>query len=58
MTDSAVALSIVAAVVVCVILLGLLSARGVMMDPEQYMVGGRSFGAILLWLLMAGEIYT
>ncbi len=58
MTDSAIALSIVAVVIVCVVLLGLWSARGVMMDPEQYMVGGRSFGAILLWLLMAGEIYT
>ncbi len=28
------------------------------MDPQQYIVGGRSFGTILLWVLLAGEIYT
>jgi SSS family solute:Na+ symporter len=28
------------------------------MDPEQFIVGGRSFGAVFLWLLLAGEIYT
>lgn len=28
------------------------------MDLEQWTVGGRGFGMILVWLLMAGEIYT
>ena len=28
------------------------------MDPQQYIVGGRSFGTIFLWVLLAGEIYT
>jgi len=28
------------------------------MDPAQYIVGGRSFGTIFLWVLLAGEIYT
>jgi len=28
------------------------------MDLEQWTVGGRGFGLILVWLLMAGEIYT
>ena len=28
------------------------------MDVERWSVGGRKFGVILVWLLMAGEIYT
>ena len=28
------------------------------MDLEQWTVGGRGFGLMLVWLLMAGEIYT
>ena len=28
------------------------------MDLEQWTVGGRGFGVLLVWLLMAGEIYT
>jgi SSS family solute:Na+ symporter len=28
------------------------------MDLEQWIVGGRGFGTLLVWLLMAGEIYT
>lgn len=28
------------------------------MDPHEYIVGSRSFGALLLWILLAGEIYT
>jgi SSS family solute:Na+ symporter len=28
------------------------------MDLEQWTVGGRGFGTILVWILMAGEIYT
>src|SRR5947209_860910 len=28
------------------------------MDLEQWTVGGRGFGMVLVWLLMAGEIYT
>jgi SSS family solute:Na+ symporter len=28
------------------------------MDLEQWTVGGRSFGLVIVWLMMAGEIYT
>lgn len=28
------------------------------MDVERWSVGGRRFGVVLVWLLMAGEIYT
>ena len=56
--NAGVALGIVAVVVVGTILIGLRGVRGVAMDPQEYIVGGRRFGALLLWLLLAGEIYT
>jgi SSS family solute:Na+ symporter len=28
------------------------------MNPEEFIVGSRSFGPLLLWILLAGEIYT
>ena len=40
------------------IVFALLGVRRVKMDPQQYIVGGRSFGTIFLWVLLAGEIYT
>ncbi len=56
--NAAIALGIVAIVVLATILLGLRGVRGVAMDPQEYIVGGRRIGALLLWLLLAGEIYT
>ena len=38
--------------------LGLMSRRGKDMDLEQWSVGGRGFGSIIVFLLLAGEIYT
>ena len=38
--------------------LGLYARRGKDMDLEQWSVGGRGFGSILVFLLLAGEIYT
>lgn len=38
--------------------LGLLAQRGRTMSLEQWSVGGRGFGALFVFLLMAGEIYT
>ncbi|MGA2818365.1 MAG: sodium:solute symporter [Xanthobacteraceae bacterium] len=38
--------------------LGFLAGRGRQMGLEQWTVAGRSFGAPLVFLLMAGEIYT
>lgn len=52
------ALAIVAIVVLGTIVVALLAVRRVKMDPQQYIVGGRSFGTIFLWVLLAGEIYT
>ena len=53
-----IALSIVAAVVAGTIAFALRSVRRIKMDPHQYIVGGRSFGTVFLWVLLAGEIYT
>ncbi|MFI5372932.1 MAG: sodium:solute symporter family protein, partial [Candidatus Eisenbacteria bacterium] len=38
--------------------LGLVARRGRTMTLEQWTVGGRGFGAVFVFLLMAGEIYT
>jgi SSS family solute:Na+ symporter len=37
---------------------GIYAGRKVKMNLENWTVGGRKFGVILIWLLMAGEIYT
>lgn len=52
------ALAIVTIIVLGAIVLALLAVRRIKMDPQQYIVGGRSFGTIFLWVLLAGEIYT
>lgn len=52
------ALTIVAVVVAGTILFALRSVRHIKMDPAQYIVAGRSFGTLFLWVLLAGEIYT
>ncbi len=56
--NAAVALALVAVVVAATIAVGLRGVRGVKMSAGEYIVGGRSLGALLLWLLLAGEIYT
>jgi solute:Na+ symporter, SSS family len=38
--------------------LGLLARRGHDMNLEEWSLGGRGFGAVFVFLLMAGEIYT
>jgi SSS family solute:Na+ symporter len=53
-----VALSIVGIILVATIVFALMSVRRLKMDPQQYLVGGRSFGTLFLWVLLAGEIYT
>lgn len=49
---------IVAVVVLGTIAFALLAVRRLGNDPAQFIVGGRSFGTILLWVLMGGELYT
>src|ERR1700722_11478277 len=52
------ALAIIFVTVAAVLLLGLRARHGKTMDLEQWTVGGRGFGTILVFVLMAGEIYT
>jgi solute:Na+ symporter, SSS family len=52
------ALGIVAVIVVGTVVFALLSLRRFTMSPQEYIVGGRGFGAVFLWVLLAGEIYT
>ncbi|HBK05944.1 MAG TPA: sodium:solute symporter [Acetobacteraceae bacterium] len=52
------ALIIIVATIAIVLCLGLLARRGKDMNLEQWSVGGRGFGTILVFVLMAGEIYT
>lgn len=58
MSGPATAYAIIAAIVLGTIAFALFAIRRVKMDPQQYMVGGRSFGALFLWILLAGEVYT
>ena len=52
------ALDIIVVTIAAVLCLGLLARRGKDMNLEQWSVGGRGFGTILVFVLMAGEIYT
>ncbi len=52
------ALIIIFATIILSSILGIYAGRRVKMNLENWTVGGRRFGIILIWLLMAGEIYT
>ncbi len=58
MSPSAVALSVISGIVAIGTCAGFLARSRRKMDLEQWTVGGRGFGYALVWLLMAGEIYT
>ncbi|NOU88512.1 sodium:solute symporter family protein [Paenibacillus sp. LMG 31460] len=52
------ALFIIFAFLLLSIYLGIRSTKGKKMSMEQWAVGGRGFGSLFVFLLMAGEIYT
>jgi solute:Na+ symporter, SSS family len=52
------ALPFIAAAALLALALGFLARRGKDMDLEQWTVGGRGFGALFVFVLLAGEIYT
>jgi solute:Na+ symporter, SSS family len=52
------ALPFIAAAALLALALGFLARRGKEMNLEQWTVGGRGFGAIFVFLLLAGGIYT
>lgn len=58
MTPATTALTVIIAIVAVGTAVGFLAGSRQRMDLEQWTVGGRSFGTALVFLLMAGEIYT
>lgn len=58
MNPGIIALGIIAVAVLGTIAFALISIRKIDVDPHEFIVGGRSFGALFLWVLLAGEIYT
>jgi SSS family solute:Na+ symporter len=58
MSQSTIALGIIFFIVVAGSALGFYAGAHRKMNLEQWIVGGRGFGTLMLWLLMAGEIYT
>jgi SSS family solute:Na+ symporter len=53
-----VALAVISIIVAAGSFVGLYAGSHRKMDLEQWTVGGRGFGVVFVWLLMAGEIYT
>lgn len=58
MSQSAVALMVITGIVATGSFVGFSARSHHKMDLEQWTVGGRGFGLVLVWLLMAGEVYT
>jgi SSS family solute:Na+ symporter len=58
MSTSVVALTIIFAIIFLGAGLGFVAGARRKMNLEQWTVGGRGFGAVLMYLLMAGEVYT
>jgi len=58
MSPAAVCLTTIGAIVAIGTAIGFLAGVRRRMDLEQWTVGGRGFGVLLVFLLMAGEVYT
>jgi solute:Na+ symporter, SSS family len=58
MTPAATALTVMIAIVAIGTAIGFLAGSRRRMDLEQWTVGGRGFGTVMVFVLMAGEVYT
>jgi SSS family solute:Na+ symporter len=58
MSSSVVALTVIFGIIVFGAGVGFYAGARHKMSLEQWTVGGRGFGLLLVWLLMAGEVYT
>lgn len=58
MNPSVVALAVIFGIIVLGSIAGFFAGSRYKMDLEQWTVAGRGFGLVLVWLLMAGEVYT
>lgn len=52
------ALLVILATIIVAAAVGVYAGSRVKMNLENWTVAGRRFGVIIMWLLMAGEIYT
>ena len=57
-SPSATALGVIFAIVAIASVVGFYAGARRKMDLEQWTVAGRGFGVLIMWLLMAGEVYT
>lgn len=58
MTPAVIALATIAVIVAIAAAVGFLAGLRRRMDLEQFTVGSRGFGTLLVFLLMAGEVFT
>lgn len=58
MSPTVVALTVISLIVAIGSFIGFYAGTRRRMDLEQWIVGDRGFGVLLVWLLTAGEIYT
>ncbi|MFB5676391.1 sodium:solute symporter [Paenibacillus terreus] len=58
MAQQAISISIIGVFLVISLYLGIRASKGKKMNLEEWSVGGRGFGTVLIFLLMAGELYT
>lgn len=58
MSASVVALVVISTIIGLGAFVGFCAGSHHKMDLEQWTVGNRGFGMVLVWLLMAGEVYT
>jgi SSS family solute:Na+ symporter len=58
MSAAALCMAIILGIVAVATAIGFLAGARRRMDLEQWTVGGRGFGLLLVFLLMAGEVYT
>jgi SSS family solute:Na+ symporter len=58
LSPSGVSLTVIIGIVALGAAIGFLAGVRRKMNLEQWTVGGRGFGAVLMYLLMAGEVYT
>ncbi len=58
MDNSMIALSVILVVILLSSIVGMYAGGRYKMNLEQWTVAGRGFGLILVWLLMAGEVFT
>ena len=58
MSPSATSTGVILAIVALGSAIGFYAGARRKMDLEQWTVAGRGFGVLLMWLLMAGEVYT